>query len=674
MYGGMIKLISPLRHILLFLAGTVTIVLTTANSHSLPVQDVMGEQIAPAWRCGLTSNNLSCSNLSQAVTGNEPSPVLADMNNDTVLDVIVATGNGRIIAISHNNNSEYGSKLFDVDIAPAFGMAANSQKIDSSPAVADIDNDGRPEVVVGAGREDGSNCYKGGVIVLEHDGTVKPNWPIFTTDHDIAPSNCPDPAYSSPALGDLDNDGDLEIVAASFDKRIYAWHHDGTPIAGFPPDSKHYERFGWPILQSRLADTIWGSPSLADLNGDDYLDIVIGTDEGNFDERWGGDASGWVCPYEAPPVSPWVPGYCGGTVYGLDRFGHTLPGFHIRSLEIMQSTPAIYDVDEDGDPEIFMGTGSWYFNNSPDHPTNGFRIFGWDHEGNELPGWIGGKVLGGVSPAAPAVGDIDGDGDPEIVALSLDKKLYAWHHTGSSVSGFPMFPRDQIGQSYGYNVGLGPVLADYTGNGAMEIFISTGWAVTIVNGSGNQLTASSFPPPNGPLYFANGTLGNIPAIGDVDGDGELELVVNNSNLYVWDLPGSGGADWPMFKQNAAGTGYAAVPLLTVSPDSAVVLSDINSPAIVKRSIFIRNLAEGFINWAATSSQPSWATVSPSSGTVSGETDNVTVTIDPAGRGLGDHQATITINGGDVPGSPQTVTIILRVLPEVHRTYLPATQK
>jgi hypothetical protein len=47
---------------------------------------------------------------------------------------------------------------------------------------------------------------------------------------------------------------------------------------------------------------------------------------------------------------------------------------------------------------------------------------------------------------------------------------------------------------------------------------------------------------------------NSPALGDIDGDGALELVVHNTTVFVWDLPASATyAQWPMFKANAART-------------------------------------------------------------------------------------------------------------------------
>ena len=68
--------------------------------------------------------------------------------------------------------------------------------------------------------------------------------------------------YSSPALGDLDGDGHLEVVVGSDDGKVYAWHHDGTPVAGWPQTT---------------GDVVDSSPALGDLDGDGHLEVVVGS-------------------------------------------------------------------------------------------------------------------------------------------------------------------------------------------------------------------------------------------------------------------------------------------------------------------------------------------------------------------------------------------------------------
>jgi hypothetical protein len=104
------------------------------------------------------------------------------------------------------------------------------------------------------------------------------------------------------------------------------------------------------------------------------------------------------------------------------------------------------------------------------------------------------------------------------------------------------------------------VLADYNGDGRMEIFLSEAWTVAVVDGTGQQITAPSYPSSK-PIYITSGSLINNPAVGDIDGDGKLELVAANSRLTVWDLPQSTNtrADWPMFRRNATRTGAVGQP-------------------------------------------------------------------------------------------------------------------
>ncbi len=599
------------------------------------------------------------------------SPALADINGDGFDDVVAVTNKGHIVAIKHN-----GTLLWDTDIAPYFNMAAGTNEIQSSPAVADIDGDGYPEVAVGVGTFQPNICTRGGLIVLNHLGNVEPGWPFISADDETYPVGCPDSIFATPALGDLDNDGDLEITAAGFDKRVYAWHHNGSLLPGFPAASFLHQRFPtWPGLAYKLADNTWGSTVVADLDNDGYLDILLGTSEGNFDDRYGGDSGGWVCPYRLPPG--WSPGYCGGSLYAFNRFGEILPGFPRYFLEAIGSTPAVADTNGDGVLEIYVGLASYYYVNSPDHPTYGFRLYGLDTQGNDLPGWQGGKSLGGATPASPSIGDIAGDENLEIVIAATDLKLYAWHSNGNLVAGFPMKPLSQNGQSYlKYEHGVSFPLADYDSDGKMEIFVNQTWNVVVVDGNGQQLTSSNFPNDQRPTYSIGGNLFNTPAVGDIDNDGRLELVAANSDVFVWDLPGSQDlVHWSSFKCDAAREGFFCYPQLTLLPGQLIMVHQQGERGDESKIVQLRNLGSGSITWSSTT--PANISISPSSGTVTkGEPAFLTVTIHTAGLGSGFHDlGSVQISGtgadsqvfpGEQPVSLLVGDLAHTLLPMVNR--------
>ena len=225
-----------------------------------------------------------------------------------------------------------------------------------------------------------------------------------------------------------------------------------------------------------------------------------------------------------------------------------------KSGEIIYS-PSLGDIDGDGDLEIISGNQRF-----DDQWKN--IVYALHHDGTMVSGWpVTNKFYLGSYYATPAIGDIDNDGFSEVVVGSYFKYLYAWDGDGNRVSGnWPVFLNDDV-RSHS------PQLGDLDGDGEIEVVQIGGryGNITILDGQGNIIQTLY---PDVADYCCN------PALGDIDRDGDLEIFVNvGSYIYGWHHDGQKIAGvWPVFIGN-----------ITCNARTSIIIGDVNndlSPDIV----------------------------------------------------------------------------------------------
>jgi hypothetical protein len=572
-------------------------------------------------------SNLSQASKSQALTADRAiplsgqiirhsSPALADIDAGHAGDEIVVAGSdGRIYAYRSN-----GTELWHFDTGSA---------IESSPAVGDIDNNGDMEIVVGLGSQHVSG-EDGGVICLDHTGQQVWRFTDIEDRHGTAgdgPDGHPDGVYSTPALGDLDGDGDLEIIFGAWDHWLRSLNHNGTLL--------------WSVF---MRDTFWSSPALGDIDRDGYLDIVIGVD----------------AHYEAPFGTP-----AGGSLHVLTRDGAEMPGFPQHIDDVVQSSPALGDINGDGWLEIVVGTGHFY--------GAGKQVHTWDHNGNYVSGWP--KSTGDYCFSSPALGDIDGDDNLEVVIGCNDGKIYGWEANGSPK--FATKVQDSGGKSE-WGVNNSPILADVDGDDVAEILFAYNYDVGVLEGNGTQTST---------FFETSYTVSNSPAAGDINADGRMEVVVaggassTKGMIYIWDLDVSSAANpWPMFRRDVTRNGHlTAAPVLSASPASLHFQHQTGDPTQPSISFRLNNYSDCPVAWVA--SAPVGLQLSPSSGTVEAtvtDYDIVKVTVlNPTSYPPGTDYLTIsgtascgTVNDLAVPVTFEAGDFSWVYLPTTMRQYAP----
>jgi hypothetical protein len=555
------------------------------------------------------------------------SVALGDLNGDGVDDAVVGTIDGKVHAFDIRNERT----IWTYDT----GNAA----IEGKAAIGDINNDGHNEVIIGVGSTFTPGA-PGGIWAFSHDGTLL--WRRYSGDFDE--NGVADGVYSTPALADIDgNDGGkLEIVYGSWDGHIRALNHNGTLV--------------WEVF---TRDTIWSSPAMADIDRDGLLEVVIGSD------------------------AHWEPAFGtidGGKIYALNaEDGSLVPGFFRQVDEVVWSSPALGDVNRDGWLDIIVGTGDCYEHSAC---ASGGRthtvtdaLYGWDYQGNQLPGWH--VSLSEYAFASPSMGDLDGDGDIEIVVNTGDGYMHAFNGDGTVVAGWPRLVTTLGG--YHFASRASPVLADLTGDGNLEVILPSNWEVVVWNRQGQQLTQPLGTWNLGTEYTVYGT----PAVGDVDGDGKVELIVAGARsgasrgaLYVWDFDqtlSEGLTPWSCFRRDDLNHAHFPIaPVMAASSPSVLVMSEPGGGS-VSSSLRIVNAGGGEITWQVTQT-PANVIVTPGSGIVDWTGAYLELTVSTSGYAEGTHslgniQIEGLLDGETVEGSPLSIPITLYV-GDVHRVFLP----
>ena len=454
---------------------------------------------------------------------------------DNAKDIVVGTTSGYVIAYHANGSYLWSYKVQQNASGPAI-------PVHTKPAIADLDGDGVPEVVVGAGW---GLVVGGGVYILRNNGTLKC---AFTA---LDPTFGGWGVASSPAVASLDRTrpNEKQIVFGSFDIHIRAIRPDCTVWW-----DKQYS--------DGVTDTVWSSPAIYDLDGDGQLDVVIGHDSDQVGGQW----------------------INGGMVRAFRGNGvGELPGFPILLNEVVYSSPAIGDIIGTGQPIMTVGNGRCW--DIAACAPNGIAqpvteaAFAWRANGTALAGWPYAMPSQSARLASPALADLDGDGKLETVINTLiktngpDNDVNGYMHVirsnGTAYPGWPVQPNLPVGCDHDVHYGSqsSPVVFDMNGDGVLEIAQSIGPEIVVWSRSGQQLskmisnctspTALSMRVPTGAY--------NTPTIADLLGDGHLSLVVgatasgsNPGALYAWKFPNSVASaknmPWPQFRHDALNTG------------------------------------------------------------------------------------------------------------------------
>jgi hypothetical protein len=466
-------------------------------------------------------------------TGWYSSPAVADLDGDGMPDVVASAYS--IVALDGATGALEWRVASGHDRSEP--GASSVGRTWPGIALADVDHDGALEIVTAHGG--------GWLSVYRTDGYFDTGWPRHPVAEELR----------GLALGDLDHDRRYEIVSsAAHGDAVNTWVHE--PLGAIRP--------GWPQLAAGTPGYAWGvyndNVALANLDGDPDLEVVVPSDVH------------YICAYD-PDATP----LAASAVYGAKKWGEVgvweSLAIELRGWGACDGTRAesyrtnfadgpasVADLDGDGTPEV-VATGRTYDCTGGETTRyTGVYVFRPDrarwvtasHDWSQAPVDLGAPLsldYNVIESASynPVLADLDGDGELEILFSDFSGRVHAFWLDKTEHGSWPF--RVWTPGSGHYRYASEPVVADLDDDGRAEVVFTT-WTQkgSGVNGTLVELSSTGSLLHEVPLPAAlgsptwNGALA-APTLADLDGDPDLEVVIQTaySGVVAYDLPGTARA-------------------------------------------------------------------------------------------------------------------------------------
>jgi hypothetical protein len=498
-------------------------------------------------------------------TSLEAGASMADIEGRGMLDTIVAGSDGSVHAIRPGGSEAPGFPVMTnlargVDPSYSFNYLKSPawkskqipfphQPIESPLAIGDLDHDGELDIV--ATTDDGF------VYVWDGAGNLRPGFPVFT-DRSVERQSVPPPdtpnsynpmtgSFGGAALGDLEGTGQLDIVVGAWDGKIYAWRPDGTSVPGWPVDAANIPPADIPSFGTSTHDPkIVNTPTLVDIDGDGRPDVLIGLQ----DTVQGGSVVNYVTAFSST--------------------GQLLPGFPLQLFAIAQSygtatdfvtigvqTPAALTLPSGptavASPEFFL---NYVIPLSSPNLAFTEASGAFPEDGSPIIRFTSSPSIGNLlGTATPQVVDAGSSVFDILAALQSSPgqgtRLRSAVSVTDPVTGanIPQYTQELQGLAFF----SAPAIADVTGDGNPDILLSADSAALHGFDGTSGAIAVGWPKWTGGWSLAT------PAVGDLTGDGTVDVAVTTREgfLDVFTTPGLASANHEAWHwhQNDRNTGH-----------------------------------------------------------------------------------------------------------------------